>query len=215
MRQVALGGYESDHDLVGAPTAANDGIAKQTEMLVFVKGGDVQALSLTRDAVKNLARTGSLDRALGNGDDLVRAALKKATSDSALLAGSKGGGSLMTKTTRRRILARVAQGDTHTTNRIDGNTLTLAKRGKKLLHSSLLGGELLFIRTIDRRASATSFHDGTRRLGVHSLARGRNLILMRALGASLRCLVSASTRTGTLGLSLALGRLAFCSVRRL
>lgn len=90
MRQVALGGHESDHDLVGAPATANDGIAKQTEMLVFVKGRNVQTLGLARDAVENLARTRGLDRALGNGDDLVRAALKKAAADSASLPGAKG-----------------------------------------------------------------------------------------------------------------------------
>ena len=205
MRQVTLGGHERNHDLVGAPATANDGIAKQTEMLVFVKGRNVQTFGLACDAVEDLARTGSLDRALGNGNDLVRAALKKAAADSALLAWSKGGGSLMTKTTRRRILAWVAQSDTHTTNRVDDNTLTLAKRGKKLLHSSLLGGELLFIRTIDCRAPAASFHDGTRRLGIHGLARRRNRILVRMLGASLRCLIPAPTRAGTLGLSLAFG----------
>ncbi len=37
MRQVALSGYEGDHNLVCAPTTANDGIAKQAQMLVFVK----------------------------------------------------------------------------------------------------------------------------------------------------------------------------------
>ena len=159
MRQVALGGHESDHDLVGAPAAAHDGIAKQTKMLVLIKSGNMQPLSFACDAVENLARTRGLDRAFGNGDDLVRAALKKAAADSALLAGSKGGGSLMTKTTRRRILARVAQSDTHTTNGIDSNALTLAKRSKKLLHSSLLSCQLLFIRTIDRRAPTARFHD--------------------------------------------------------
>ena len=118
----------------------------------------MQPLSFACDAVENLARTRGLDRAFGNGDDLVRAALKKAAADSALLAGSKGGGSLMTKTTRRRILARIAQGNTHTANRINGDTLTLTKRSKKLLHSSLLSCQLLFIRTIDRRAPTARFH---------------------------------------------------------
>ena len=184
-------------------------------MLVFVKGRNVQTFGLACDAVEDLARTGSLDRALGNGDDLVRAALKKAAADSALLAGGKGGGSLMAKTTRRRILARIAQGNTHTANRINGDTLTLTKRSKKLLHSSLLSCQLLFIRTIERRASATRFHNRTGRLGVRSPARRRNWILMRALGASLRCLIPAPTRAGTLGLSLALGRLTLRVLRRL
>ena len=175
----------------------------------------MQALCLTRDAVKDLARTGSLDRALGNGDDLVRAALKKAAADSALLAGSKGGGSLMAKATRRRIFTRVAQGDAHAANRINGDALALAKSSKKLLHSSLLGCQLLFIRTIERRAPTARFHDRTGRLGVHSLTCRRNRIIMRALGASLRCLVLAPTRAGTLGLSPALGRFAFCSFGRL
>ena len=182
-------------------------------MPVFVKGGNVQALSLTRDAVKNLARTGSLDRALGNGDDLVRAALKKAATDSALLTGSKGSGSLMTKATRRRIFTRVAQGDTHTTNRIDGNALTLAKRSKKLLHSSLLGGELLLIRTIERRAPTTSPHDGTRRLGIHDLSRRLSRILARVLGTNVRRFIPAVTRARTLGLNLAFGRLTLRILR--
>ena len=215
MRQVALGGHEGDHDLVGAPAAANDGIAKQAKMFVLIKRGNMQPLSFACDAVENLTGTRRLDRTLGYGNDLVRATLKKAAADSALLTGGKGGGSLMTKATRRRILARVAQGDAHTTNGIDSNALTLAKRGKKLLHSSLLGGELFLIRTIERRAPTTSFHDRTGRLWVHSLTRRRNLIFMRALGASLRGLVLAPTRAGTLGLSLALGRFAFCSFRRL
>ena len=184
-------------------------------MLVLVKGGNVQALGLTRDAVEDLSGARCLDGAFRNSNDSVRATFKKAAADSALLAGSKGGGSLMTKTTRSRIFARVAQGDSHTANGVDANTLALAKSGKKLLHSSLLGRQLLFIRTIERRAPTAGFHDGTGRLGIHSLTRRRNLIFMRALGASLRCLVLAPTRAGTLGLSLALGRFAFCSFRRL
>ena len=95
-------------------------------MLVLVKGRNAQALSFTRDAVKNLSGARCLNRAFGNSNDSVRAALKKAAADSALLAGSKGGGSLMTKTTRSRIFARVAQGDAHTANGVDANTLALA-----------------------------------------------------------------------------------------
>ena len=87
----------------------------------------MQTFGLARNAVENLTSAWRLDRTLGYGNDLVRAALKETATDSALLTGSKGGGSLMTKTTRRRILARIAQGDTHTTNRIDNNVLTLAK----------------------------------------------------------------------------------------
>ena len=215
MRQVALSGHERDHDLVGTPTAADDGIAKQTKMLVLIKGGNMQPLSFACDAVENLTGARCLDGAFGYGNDLVRAALKETATDGALLTGSKGSGSLMTKATRRRIFTRVAQGDTHATNRIYSNALTLTKRSKKLLHSSLLGGELLLIRTIERRTSTASFHDGTRRLGINGLARRRNLIFMRALGASLRCLDLAPTRVRTLGLSPVLGRFAFCSFRRL
>lgn len=215
MRQVALSGHERDHDLVGMPTAADDGIAKQTKMLVLIKGGNMQPLSFACDAVENLTGARCLDGAFGYGNDLVRAALKETATDSALLTGSKGSGGLMAKTARRRIFARVAQGDTHATNRIYSNALTLTKRSKKLLHSSLLSCQLLFIRTIERRASATSSHDGTGRLGIHSLTRRRNRIFMRTLGASLRRFVSASTRVRTLGLSPALGRFAFCSFRRL
>ena len=215
MRQVALSGHEGDHNLVGAPAAANDGIAKQSQMLVFVKGGNMQTFGLASDAVENLTSARRLNGAFGNGDDFVRPTFKKAAADSALFAGSKRSGSLMTKTTRRRIFTRVSQGDSHTTNRIDSNALTLAKRGKKLLHGSLLGCQLLLIRTIERRAPTASFHDRTGRLGVRSLMCRRNRIFMRALGASLRCLVLAPTRAGTLGLSLALSRLAFCSFRRL
>ena len=178
MRQVALSGHERDHDLVGAPAAADDGIAKQTKMLVLIKGGNMQPLSFACDAVENLTGARCLDGAFGYGNDLVRAALKETATDSALLTGSKGSGSLMTKATRRRIFARVAQGDTHATNRIYINALTLTKRSKKLLHSSLLGGELLLIRTIERRTPTASFHDRTGRLGVHSLTRRRNLIFM-------------------------------------
>ena len=175
----------------------------------------MQTFGLARDAVENLTSARRLDRTLGYGNDLVRAALKKAAADSALLTGSKRSGSLMTKTTRRRILARVAQGNTHTANGVDGDALALTKSGKKLLHSSLLGGELLLIRTIERRAPTASFHDRTGGLGVHSLTRRRNPIFMRALGASLRCLILVPTRAGTLGLSLALGRLTLRVLRRL
>ena len=63
----------------------------------------------------------------------------------------------MTKATRRRIFTRVAQGDTHATNRIYSNALALAELSKQLLHSSLLGRQLLLIRTIERRAPTTSF----------------------------------------------------------
>ena len=184
-------------------------------MLVLVKGGNVQALSFTRDAVKNLSGARYLDGAFGHGNDSVRTALKEAAADSALLTGSKGSGSLMTKTTRRRILARVSQGDSHTANGVDANALALAELSKQLLHSSLLGRQLLLIRTIERRAPTTSPHDGTRRLGIHGLTRGRNRIVKRALGASLRRLIPAPTRARTLGLSPALGRFAFCSFRRL
>lgn len=90
MRQVALGGHEGDHDLVGAPAAANDGIAKQAQMLVLVKGGNAQALSLTRDAVENLTGTRRLDGTFGNSNDSVCATFKKAAADSALFAGGKG-----------------------------------------------------------------------------------------------------------------------------
>ena len=80
MRQVTLGGHERNHDLVGTPTAADDGIAEQAQMLVLVKGGNVQALSFTRDAVKNLSGARCLDGAFGYGNDLVRAALKESRS---------------------------------------------------------------------------------------------------------------------------------------
>ena len=175
----------------------------------------MQPLSFACDAVENLTGARCLDGAFGHGNDSVRTALKEAAADSALLTGSKGSGSLMTKTTRRRILARVAQGDAHTANGVDANTLALAKSSKKLLHSSLLSCQLLFIRTIERRAPTASFHDRTGRLGVHNLTRRRNRIFMRALGASLRCLILAPTRTGALGLSLALGRLTLRILRRL
>ena len=215
MRQVALSGHEGDHNLVGAPAAANDGIAKQPQMLVFVKGRNMQTFGLASDAVENLTSARRLDRAFRNSNDPVRPTFKKAAADSALFAGSKRSGSLMTKTTRRRILARVAQGNTHTANGINGNTLALTELSKQLLHSSLLGRQLLLIRTIERRAPTASFHDRTGRLGVHNLTRRRNRIFMRALGASLRCLILAPTRTGALGLSLALGRLTLRILRRL
>ena len=77
-------------------------------MLVFVKGGNVQTFGLASDAVENLTSTRRLDRTLGYGNDLVCAALKETAADSALLTGGKGSGSLMTKTARRRIFARVA-----------------------------------------------------------------------------------------------------------
>ena len=137
----------------------------------------MQPLSFARDAVENLTGTRRLDRTLGYGDDFVRAALKKATADSALLTGCKRSGSFMTKATRRRIFTRVAQGDAHTANRINGDTLTLAELSKQLLHRSLLGRQLLLIRTIERRAPTTSPHDGTRRLGIHDLSRRLSRIL--------------------------------------
>ena len=184
-------------------------------MLVLVKGRNAQALSLTRDAVKNLSGARCLDGAFGYGNDLVRAALKETATDSALLTGSKGSGSLMTKATRCRIFTRVAQGDAHTANGVDANTLALTELSKQLLHSSLLGRQLLLIRTIERRAPTASFHDRTRRLGINGLTRRRNRILIRALGAILRCLILVPTRAGTLGLSLALGRLTLRVLRRL
>lgn len=161
----------------------------------------MQPLSFACDAVENLTGTRCLDRTLGYGNDLVRAALKETATDGALLTGSKGSGSLMTKATRRRIFTRVAQGDAHTANGVDANALALAKGSKKLLHGGLLGCQLLLIRTIERRTPTASFHDRTGRLGVHSLTRRRNLIFMRALGASLRCLILVPTRAGTLALS--------------
>ena len=175
----------------------------------------MQPLSFACDAVENLTSARRLDGAFGYGNDLVRAALKETATDSALLTGSKGSGSLMTKATRRRIFTRVAKGDAHTANRIDSNALALTKLGKQLLHSSLLSRQLLFIRTIERRAPTARFHDRTGRLGVHGLTRRRNPIFMRALGTSLRRFIPASTRVRTLGLSSALGRFAFCSFRRL
>ena len=175
----------------------------------------MQPLSFACDAVENLTGTRRLDRTLGHGNDSVRAALKETATDSALPTGSKGSGSLMTKATRRRIFTRVAQGDAHTANGINGDALTLTKRSKKLLRSSLLSCQLLFIRTIERRTPTARFHDRTGRLGVHSLTRRRNLIFMRALGASLRRFIPASTRVRTLGLSLALGRLTLRVLRRL
>lgn len=130
MRQVALSGHERDHDLVGTPAAADDGIAKQTKMLVLIKGGNMQPLSFACDAVENLTGTRCLDGAFGYGNDLVRAALKETATDSALSAGGKGSGGLMAKPARRRIFARVAQGDAHTANGVDANTLALAKSSK-------------------------------------------------------------------------------------
>ncbi len=184
-------------------------------MLVLIKRGNMQPLSFACDAVENLTGTWRLDRTLGYGNDSVRAALKETATDSALLTGSKGSGGLMTKATRRRIFTRVTQGDAHTANRINGDTLTLTKRSKKLLHSSLLGRQLLLIRTIERRAPTARFHDRTGRLGVHSFTSRLSRILARALGTNVRRLISTLTRARALGLSLALGRLAFCSFRRL
>ena len=77
----------------------------------------MQPLGFACDAVENLTGTRCLDRTLRYGNDLVRAALKETATDSTLLTGSKGSGGLMAKTARRRIFARVAQGDTHATNR--------------------------------------------------------------------------------------------------
>ena len=175
----------------------------------------MQPLSFACDAVENLTSARRLDRTFGYGNDSVRAALKETATDSALSARGKGSGSLMTKAARRRIFTRVAQGDAHTANRIDSNALALTKLGKQLLHSSLLSRQLLFIRTIERRAPTTSPHDGTRRFGIHSLPRRRNRILVRASGTSLRRFIPAPTRARTLGLSFAFGRLAFCSFRRI
>ena len=173
----------------------------------------MQQLSFACDAVENLTSARRFDRTLGYGNDLVRAALKEAAADSTLLTGSKRSGSLMTKTTRRRILARVAQGNTHTANGIDSNALTLAKRSKKLLHGSLLSCQLLFVRTIKRRAPTAGFHDGTRRLGVRGLTHGWNRIIMRTLGTSPRRFVPVPTRVRTLGLNLAFGRLTLRILR--
>ena len=184
-------------------------------MLVLIKGGNMQPLSFACDAVENLTGARCLDGAFGYGNDLVRAALKETAPDSAFFAGGKGSGGLMAKTARRRIFARVAQGDAHTANGVDANALALAKGSKKLLHGGLLGCQLLLIRTIERRAPTARFHDRTGRLGVHGLTRRRNPIFMRALGTSLRRFIPASTRVRTLGLSSALGRFAFCSFRRL
>ena len=180
-------------------------------MLVLVKGGNVQALSLTRDAVEDLSGARCLDGAFRNSNDSVRATFKKAAADSALLAGSKGGGSLMTKTTRSRIFARVAQGDSHTANGVDANALALTKSSKKLLHNSLLSCQLLFIRTIERRTPTARFHNGTRRLGINGLMSGPGRLFMRMLGTSLRCLILAPTKAG----ALALGRLTLRVLRRL
>ena len=66
----------------------------------------MQPLSFACDAVENLTGARCLDGAFGCGNDFVRAALKETATDGALLTGSKGSGSLMTKATRRRIFAR-------------------------------------------------------------------------------------------------------------
>ena len=121
----------------------------------------------------------------------------------------------MTKTTRRRILTGVAQSDTHTANGINGDALALTKLGKQLFHGSLLGSELLLIRTIKRRAPTTSLHDGTRRFGIHGFTSRLSRILMRALSASRRFLASTLTSTRTLALSLVLSRLILRILRRL
>jgi len=80
-------------------------------MFVFVKGGNVQALGLTRDAVEDLSGARCLDRAFGNSNDSVRATFKKAASNRALFAGGKGSGGLLGKNTGRRQYGenRVAQ----------------------------------------------------------------------------------------------------------
>ena len=70
MRQVALSGHERDHDLVGTPAAADDGIAEQAQMLVLIKGGNMQPLSFACDAVENLTGARRLDRTFGYGNDL-------------------------------------------------------------------------------------------------------------------------------------------------
>ena len=68
----------------------------------------MQPLSFACDAVENLTSAWRLDRTFGHGNDSVRAALKETATDSALLTGSKGSGSLMAKAARRRIFTRVA-----------------------------------------------------------------------------------------------------------
>ena len=184
-------------------------------MLVFVKGRNMQTFGLASDAVENLAGSRRLDGAFGHGNDSVRTALKEAAADSALLTGSKGSGSLMAKTARSRIFARIAQGNTHTANGIRGNTLALTELSKQLLHSSLLGRQLLLIRTIECRTPTTSFHDRTGRLGIHGLTRRLSRILARAFGTNVRRLIPALTRARTLGLNLALRRLTLRILRRL
>lgn len=90
MRQVALSGHEGDHNLVGAPAAANDGIAKQPQMLVFVKGRNMQTFGLASDAVENLTSARRLDRAFRNSNDPVRPTFKKPQRTAPSLPGANG-----------------------------------------------------------------------------------------------------------------------------
>lgn len=97
MRQVALSGHEGDHNLVGTPTAADDGIAEQAQMLVLVKGGNVQTLGLMRDAVENLTGTRRLDRTLGTATILCVPRSKKPQRTAPSLPGAKGVAALWRK----------------------------------------------------------------------------------------------------------------------
>ena len=144
-----------------------DGLKGTDEALVPVEGGEYVHEAKIGQALMDADIVISLTHFKGHEQAGFGGAMKNL---------GMGGGSRAGK--RRRIFARVAQGDTHATNRIYINALTLTKRSKKLLHSSLLGGELLLIRTIERRTPTASFHDRTGRLGVHSLTRRRNLIFM-------------------------------------
>ena len=175
----------------------------------------MQALGLASDAVENLTSTRRLDRTLGHGNNLVRAALKETATNSTFLTRSKRSRSLMTKTARRRILTLIAQGNAHTANGINDDALALTKLGKQLLHSSLLSSELLLIRTIKRRAPTTSLHDGTRRFGIHGFTSRLGRVPIRTPRASFEIFGSSLTSARTLTLCLALVRFTLRILGRL
>ena len=91
MRQVALSGHEGDHNLVGTPTAADDGIAEQAQMLVLVKGGNVQALSFTRELPLRICRApGTSTGHSGTATILCEPRSKKPQRTAPSLPGAKG-----------------------------------------------------------------------------------------------------------------------------
>ena len=164
--QVALGGHEGEHELIGAPAGTEHGVAQEPGVSVFVVSGNLVLLGYARDLVEDASCLGRLDRAGGHVDDLVRSALEEATAYGAVRAGRERRCRLVAECARSWVLAAIAEGDAHAADGRDLDIGLFADVGKEFCHSRLLAHELLFIGEIEPFATPAFVHDGARGRGV-------------------------------------------------